>query len=317
MTARRRPRHGCTTADVVATLTRLGGICSWRELRRAVPWRLVGPAVEAGLVRRVGHGSYALPAADDGRVAARRVTGVASHRTAALHWGWKVKTAPRLPDVTVPARRKPRASTRGGATVHRRTLAPGDIADGWVTTPVRTVLDCCLDLPFDEALAVVDSALRSGLQRRALVTAAGTLGPRLRARALAVVRQGSPRAANPFESVLRAIALGIGTDWDPQHRIRYDDFYARVDLANQHLGIVLEADSFEFHSERAAMLRDTERYDELVSRGWLVLRFTWEQVMLRPAWVAQVIERTVRRRVTELGAEEGRLTTPRRSVAAA
>ncbi|WP_404388709.1 endonuclease domain-containing protein [Humibacillus xanthopallidus] len=104
---------------------------------------------------------------------------------------------------------------------------------------------------------------------------------------------------------------------DPQHRIRYDDFYARVDLADERLRLVLEADSFEFHGERAAMSRDAERYDELVSRGWLVLRFTWEQVMLRPAWVARVIERTVRRRIAELGADEGRLTTSRPSAAAA
>ena len=67
---------------------------------------------------------------------------------------------------------------------------------------------------------------------------------------------------------------------------------------------MLEADSFEFHGERAAFSRDCERYDELVSRGWLVLRFSWEQVMLRPAWVSRVIERTVRRR----RAERGRMT---------
>ena len=77
-----------------------------------------------------------------------------------------------------------------------------------------------------------------------------------------------------------------------------------MDLADETLELVLEADSFEFHGERVAFGRDCERYDELVSRGWLVLRFTWEQVMLRPAWVARVIERTVRRRQ----AERGRMT---------
>lgn len=64
---------------------------------------------------------------------------------------------------------------------------------------------------------------------------------------------------------------------------------------------MLEADSFEFHGQRAALTRDCERYDELVARGWLVLRFTWEQVMLRPDWVARVIEATVRRRQAERG----------------
>jgi len=296
-------RNGCgrTSADVVTAVHRLGGTCSWRELRRAVPWRLIGPAVDAGLVVHPGNGVYALPNADHGRVAARRVTGVVSHRTAALHWGWKVKVTPTLPDVTVPTGRKLRSSAVGVATTHRRSLAPTDLSDGWVTTPVRTVIDCCLDLPFDEALSVVDSALRSGLQRRTILTAAATLGPRHRATIARIVRLGSPRAANPFESALRAIALGTGSGWDPQHRIRYDDFYARVDLADESLGIVLEADSFQFHGERSALSRDCERYDELASRGWIVLRFTWEQVMLRPAWVARVIARTVRRRRAERG----------------
>jgi very-short-patch-repair endonuclease len=299
-----RQRRGRTPADVVAVVHRLGGTCTWRELRRAVPWRLIGRAVEGGLLTHPGQGVYALPAADEGRVAAQRMTGVASHRTAALHWGWKVKTTPALPDVTVPKGRKVRGSTAGVATTHRRTLAPTDVSDGWVTNPVRTVIDCCLDLSFDEALSVVDSALRSGLPRRTILSAAATLGPRHRARVLHVVRLGSPKAANPFESVLRAIALAIeGTDWDPQHRIRYDDFFAKVDLGDASLGIVLEADSFEFHGERAALSHDCERYDELASRGWIVLRFTWEQVMLRPAWVARVIERTVRRRRGERGAE--------------
>lgn len=303
-----------TPADVATAVHRLGGTCTWRELRRAVPWRLIGRAVDAGLVMHPGNGVYTLPSADEGRVAARRMTGVVSHRTAALHWGWKVKVAPPLPDVTIPANRKLRDSARGLATTHRRTLAPSDVTDSRVTTPVRTVIDCCLDLPFDEALSVFDSALRAGLPRQAVVAAAAELGSRHRARVLAVERHASAKSANPFESVLRAIALRIdGTDWEPQHRIRYEDFYARVDLADDDLGIVLEADSFEFHGERAALSRDCERYDELVARGWLVLRFTWEQVMLRPHWVAGVIELTVRQR----RGERGRMTEVRQTEAAA
>lgn len=267
-----------------------------------MPWRLIGRAVDAELVRRAGNGVYTLLAVDDGRIAAQRLSGVISHRTAALHWGWRVKTVPALPDVTIPANRKLRESGRGISTVHRRTLARGDVSAARVTTPVRTVIDCCLDLAFDEALSVLDSALRAGLSRRAVVSAAGELGPRHRATVLRIARLATPQAANPFESVLRAIALGVeGACWEPQHRIRYDDFYARVDLGDENLRIVLEADSFEFHGERAAMGRDCERYDELTCRGWLVLRFTWEQVMLRPRWVAGVIERTVRRRVAEQG----------------
>ena len=50
------------TTDVVTAVDRLGGTCTWRELRRAVPWRLIGATVEAGLLVHPGRGIYALPA---------------------------------------------------------------------------------------------------------------------------------------------------------------------------------------------------------------------------------------------------------------
>lgn len=291
--------------DVVTAVTRLGGVCSWRELRRAVPWRTVRPAVERGEVVRAGQGVYALPHADAGRVAAARITGTVSHRTAALLHGWKVKHAPALPDVTLPRHRKLRTGTKRIATVHWRDLEPLAV-EGGVTTRVRTVVDCCLDLPFDEALAVFDSALRAGLRRRDVQEAALALGPRQRAKVLRVARVASPRAANPFESVLRAIALEVpGLAVVPQVALRYDDFFAQVDLGDERLRIVLEADSHEFHTQRRDFDRDCRRYDELVARDWLVLRFTWEQVMFHPDWVARVITDVVRLRRGKRGRVTG------------
>ena len=217
-----------TQRTVAMAVHRLGGTCSWRELRRSVPWRSIGPAVASGEIVRHGHGVYGLPGADAARVAAGRLHGVTSHRSAALHWGWKVKFAPDQLDVTIPANRKLRESQRGLATLHWRSLPDRQVIDG-VTSRPRTVLDCCLDLPFDEALSVFDSALRSGLQRREVVELAMTLGSRQRARVLKVARHADRRAANPFESVLRAIALGVpGLSVEPQVRLRYDDLYARA-----------------------------------------------------------------------------------------
>ncbi|HEY9494304.1 MAG TPA: DUF559 domain-containing protein [Intrasporangium sp.] len=292
-----RPPLDRAVADVVE---RLGGTCSWRELRRAVHWRHIAAALKDGSIVRPGRGVYAVPAAADGRVIARRMTGTVSHRTAALHWGWKVKATPDLPDVTIPANRKLRTSARGLATVHWRTLGAGNVVDGWVTSRVRTVVDCCLDLPFDEALAVFDSALRSGLNRREVTEAVLSLGKLQRRRVLALARVASHRAANPFESVLRALAIeaaqALGAQFEPQHQIRYDDYDARVDLGSHDLRLVLEAESFEFHGDRAALTRDCIRYTELGSRGWLVLRFTWEQVMFQQDWVRRKIAMTVRAR---------------------
>ena len=278
---------------VAEAVARLGGVCTWRELRHAVPWRAVAPAVRSGEVVRLSRGVYALPGAAAAQVAARRVHGAVSHRSAAAHWGWKVKTTPRLPDVTLARHRRLPTGAHDCATVHWRTLPPEHL-EGHVTSPARTVVDCCLDLPFDEALAVFDSALRAGVRRSEVRAIGLTLGPRQRTRLRRVARHADGRATNPFESVLRAIAIGVpGLSVQAQARLRYDDFYARVDLADEDLRIVLEADSYEFHTGRGAFVRDCHRYDELTVRGWIVLRFTWEQVMFAQEWVASVIARAV------------------------
>ena len=69
----------------------------------------------------------------------------------------------------------------------------------------------------------------------------------------------------------------------------------RVDLADEQRRIVIEADSFSWHGDRAALDRDCRRYDELVRAGWTVLRFSWEQVMFDGAWLVAVVRDVVKR----------------------
>ncbi|MDQ2796780.1 MAG: hypothetical protein M3Y06_06405, partial [Actinomycetota bacterium] len=226
-----------------------------------------------------------------------RLSGVSSHTTAALHWGWAVKAAPSYPHVTVPKHRTIDAQRRAGVTLHFRDLGAQDVVDGWVTDRVRTVIDCCLDLPFDEALAVFDSSWRMGLKPKEVQLAALALPPRSRNRVLTVARAADARAANPFESVLRAIASAVpGLHVQPQVSISDDGFFARVDLADEALRIVIEAESLEFHGSRGAFDRDCRRYNDLVIRGWLVLRFTWVQVMFEPGLVAATLRAAVEQR---------------------
>ena len=111
-----------------------------------------------------------------------------------------------------------------------------------------------------------------------------------------VARCASPLAANPFESVLRAIALDVpGLSVEPQVTIRESDILVRPDLVDERLRIVLEADSFEWHGGRAALSADARRYDLLVVNGWLVLRFSYEHVMTQPDFVARVLVAAVSR----------------------
>ncbi len=301
-------------ADVVEALTRLGGVARRSQLRRACSRRRLCWALEVGAVARIARGRYALPAADAGRVAASRLNGAASHTSAALHWGWAVKTAPPRPHVTVPKHRTVEAGRRSGATVHFRDLGPDDVVDGWVTSRVRTVIDCCLDPPFDEALAVFDSSWRAGLKPREVQLAALRLPPRARRKVMAVARAADRRAANLFESVLRAIVMSVaGLQVEAQVTISDDAFFARVDLADEALCIVIEADSFEFHATRKAFDRDCRRYNGLVVRGWLVIRVSWEQVMFEPGEVAAILRAAVDQQRRRAGPAGRSLVRPRRT----
>ncbi|MGI8523535.1 MAG: DUF559 domain-containing protein [Nocardioides sp.] len=160
-----------------------------------------------------------------------------------------------------------------------------------MTTPLRTVVDCAKRLPFAEALAVADSALRSGtLTRAELVRAAGLVRGRGATQANRVVRVASGDAANPFESGLRAIVIEFPElQVEPQREVRTPGRRWHPDLVDERRRVVLEADSFTFHTGKEAHARDCVRYNALVLAGWLVLRFTWEQVMTSPAYVRSVL----------------------------
>jgi very-short-patch-repair endonuclease len=270
--------------QATSALHRLGGVSDRRSLLTLVSRPELERGLSTGEVVKAARNLYALPAADEAALAARRAHGVVSHLSAALAWGWKVKTVPARPTVTVARNRHPAADAR--VDMRYSVLTPKDAVDGR-TSPVRTALDCARTLPFDEALAVVDSALRSRKMSRADLVAAADAGPRTgRARALRVITVASKDAANPFESVLRAIALGVpGLDVVAQGAVgRW-----HADVADLGLRIAIEAESFEFHALPEAFRFDIRRYTEMIRMGWLVARFVYEDVMERPSYVREVL----------------------------
>lgn len=288
-----------THAAVSRLLTERGWVASWGELRSVADRATLERLVADGHLHRIARGRYAAPVEIPARLAAERVAGVASYRTAAQHYGLAMKWLPSRPSITVPRGRS--VGARGeGLHLSHRSLPSADI-DGWVTTPLRTVADCAATLPFDEALTIADSALRSRLIIPAQLAARAMDWPaRGRQRVSRVARHADGRSSGPIESVLRAICLQIpGLSVTPQARIERDGrFLATVDLADERLRIVIEAEGFEFHGDREGFDRDCHRYDELVADGWVVLRFTWEHVMRRDRWVARILAATVAHRMT-------------------
>ena len=278
--------------DPVAALERLGGAASSRQLLRLTTRRRLRRALARGRVERPARGRYVLPTAADAQRAAAGLTAVVCLRSAAAHHGWKLKIQPPQPELMVRRGRKLAPQQRAGVAIHWANLAEDQVRDG-VTTPLRTVLDCSRILPFDEALAIADSALRSGLVTREElddldVRGAGAAAVRR------VLRHADGRAANPFESVLRALCIEAGLSVEPQATLHLGTGQVQPDLVCHLLLLVIEADSWTFHASRKAHRRDCARYNLLVVRGWRVLRFTWEQVMHDQAYVTWVLAELTR-----------------------
>lgn len=279
----------------VLALQRHGGIARRRDLVHMSSRRELENAVLAGEIVHDARDRYSLASTHEALRTAHALAGTLSHASAALHWGWEVKSVPVKPHITVRRKRHLSRAQRQQVVVHWAELDVEDCSGG-VTSPRQTLVDCLTGLPDDEALAVADSALRAGaITPEALcLLADSATGPGSR-RARRIARWADRRAANPFESVLRAIAMNVrGLSVEPQLTVRTRRLVAQPDLVDPARRIVLEADSHAWHSSRRALRRDCRRYNALVLDRWIVLRFTWEQVMFEPDFVRECLEDVVR-----------------------
>ena len=274
--------------DAREVVRRLGGTAGWDQILRYSSSHSVRRAVASGELRRIARGTYALPETALPYQAAAAARGLVSHGSAAQHWRLDRLNPDPVAHVTVPRHARPHVVRR--AVLHFSDV-PAQDDHGGVTSPLRTVIDCALTLPFNEALSIADSALRRELiTPEQLIAAAQARRRAGRKRALRVATAADGRAANPFESGLRAIVLEAGiTGFEPQCPVQLQNRTAWVDLGDVSRRLAIEADSFAFHGTPEALNRDCDRYDEMVRIGWRVLRFTWEHVTLRADWVASVV----------------------------
>lgn len=270
---------------VAATIERVGGWATRRELRKVHSRRTIERAVAEGSVLRIGRFRFTAPTTAMALQHAAQLDGHLSHLSAALHHGWKVKTIPTHTWVTIPRKRGALGCDTAGVHVHRSDVGPDESRER-VTTPLRTVLDCARTLPFDEALTVADSALRSGKVgrdelRAAAAKAAGPGSVQVRR----VAQHASDKADNPLESVLRALTIEVGLELTPQLQVTESGMFAVVDLGNEDLLLIVEAEGYETHGTRKGLRRDCVRHTEFAVFGWTSLRYAYEDVMFEQEWV--------------------------------
>ncbi|WP_380163833.1 hypothetical protein [Jannaschia sp. R86511] len=263
-----------------------GGVAPYRRITAACGRPALRRALAHGQVVRLGRNRYALPGLPTDLATALGHGACLSHLSAAIHLGWGVLHLPVGLHLAVPrGRRHPdRAGTRWAATA-----LDADEQHLGVTSPVRTVLHCARTLPFAAGLAVADSALRSGLVTHDELAhvAASTRAPGI-LRARRVVREADERAANPFESALRAVVLQVGLrGFVPQLVVTGRGLFACVDLGDPDRRVAFEADGYGVHGTRRAFAADLARHDDLQGEGWVTRRFAYEQVLRRRRWVGE------------------------------
>ncbi len=225
-------------------LMRLGGAARPGQLDAVTSRRKVAAAVASGEIIRAGR-PYVVPTLSADLRAAAGIGGVLSPESAALQHGWAVKQIPDEVSILVSKGRHVRAPE--GVRLRSRRLDAGVSTGGAFTDPVTTLLDCAKALPFDAALAVAGSAVRTGSvglsEARCARESVRTRG---RTACLRVAHHVDGRAANPFESVLRALAVDH-LDVEPQVAVDLPAFRCHPDRVDVRCRFALEADSWEFH----------------------------------------------------------------------
>ncbi len=207
---------------------------------------------------------------------------VASFRAATVLWGLNGYCSATL-EITVPGRQRTRldgvivhdSTVTGSLHVATRCLVP-------VTSPARTLCDMTTWLPPWAVANAVDESLRRRLTtlRNLRAVAAALDGPgRRRSTVMREVLERRQRGYQPGDSQpeVRIAELleraGLPRP-EQQVRIPLGNRTARVDLAYRELMIVIEYDSFEYHSPRSVFDSDRARDRALELRGYIVLRYT-------------------------------------------
>ena len=97
----------------------------------------------------------------------------------------------------------------------------------------------------------------------------------------------------PDRGLLEPRMAGVARRYGiPAYTYQYDVFgdgSALIDFAFVAEKVAVEVKGFEAHGTPKAMSDDFEREHRLIADGWIVLSFTWQQVIKRPKYVADRI----------------------------
>jgi very-short-patch-repair endonuclease len=205
--------------------------------------------------------------------------GALSHATAAAAWDLRPMGGGAI-HVTVPG--TVGRARRNGVRVHRSTtIVAEDITSHRgipITTRERTLADLARTLTGRDLEELLDRA-EHDIDFGRLRTIAP---PSLRA-ALSRYTAGSTITRSRLEETFLRLCDDHGLP-RPEMNVRIEG--VTVDAVWRAARLIVEVDGYRYHRGRTVFRTDRERDVRLEVAGWRVLRFTWEHVTERPAWVA-------------------------------
>ena len=222
---------------------------------------------------------------------------VFTHTSAALVHGLAVSHT-RLREVHVATAKKAHSRSAGRLKRHVIIRDRSEVVGGIrVTSFARTVFDCLLELPFDEALAVADSALRQGASRERLEEEFERFAWHVvdGRRPLEILALANPLSENGGESMSRAQMLLYGFK-EPELQVEFEDPMNprrkyRVDFlwrVSDTEAIVGELDGHDKYVDptmtggrttEQVLLAERQRESRILgSRGIRIVRFTYAQM---------------------------------------
>jgi hypothetical protein len=269
-------QHGLvTTAQLLA--------CGWSH-------DVIAGRMRGGWLTRVHQGVYLVgPLAAEHTAAMAAVVatdGVVSHYPAAVLWEWRPPREGSI-DVTVPRKLR----SRPGLIVHRATLNPADITrrHGIPTTSAARTL---LDLAATEPTAELDRALNEAMLQRRVSTRSlneqFSRYPRHRGTAaLTKLLESEPALTrSDGETIGRDLIRKAGLP-QPESNVRIEGY--EVDLVWREHNLIVEIDSWAFHSMRSSFEGDRRRDQRLIGAGWRVVRLTGRQLVFEPELVVATL----------------------------
>jgi hypothetical protein len=213
-----------------------------------------------------------------------------SHETAVWWWGL-LDAPPWTTHISIPARRESRPRLK----IHcRRALDRVQHRSLPVTSVAQTLLDYAAKAPFKRLRYVIAEAEYHGLlDLDALEQIAGPGRPGSKNLRAAIKRHlpQLARTLSELERVFLSECERAGVQPPDEVNGRVEGF--RVDFVWRKQKVVVEVDGWRGHGSRARMVRDRRRDLTLRGAGYIVLRYTWDQLVEEPALVMADLTRVL------------------------